>query len=129
MIFFFLPCCVILLKKTLQECWILVGLLLFSLVSILLLLRRKSATLGFHIKLQLFKLKLRSPSWSGTLPELYRSFLSNEMMSKYCDLDYHRIIRTSSSFLYAIEIFWFGLQPCQKLDSFSECKNSLLFQL
>ena len=116
---FFLPCCVFLLKNTLQECWILVILLLFSLVSTsFFLLRRKSVALGFNIKLQLLKLKLWSPSWSGTLPVSYRSFLTNQTMSKYCDLDYLRMIRTFSSFLYEIEKFWFD---------FNLVKNSILY--
>ena len=93
------------------------------------LLRWTSPAYRFNIKLQLFKLKLWSPSWSGTLPVSYRSFLTNQTMSKYCDLNYRRRIRPFSSLGCEIEKFWFGPQSCQKLDSLLDCKNNLLFQL
>ena len=129
LIFFFLPCCDFLLKNTLQHFWILAGLLLFSLVS----------TFFFFLEENLFPWDLTSNynslNWScGVLVEVEHcqhriSFLANQTTLKYNDLNYLRIIRTFFLFLYEIENFWFGLQHCQKLDSLSECKNSLLYQL
>ena len=130
MIFFFFPWCVFLLKNTLQECWILAGLLLFSFVS----------TFFFSLEENLLPWNLTSNnnslSWScgilvevGTLPASYKRFLTNQTMSNHCNFDYLRRIRPPYSFLYEIEKFWFGLQPCQKLDFLLDCKNNLLFQL
>ena len=85
------------LPRMLNPCWSSFFLRCFH---FLFLLRRKSATLGFNIKLQLFKLNLWSPSWSGTLLAWYRSFFTNQMTLTYCDLDYPRMIRTSFSCLY-----------------------------
>ena len=70
----------------------------------LFLLRRKSAALGFNIKILVEV---------GTLLASYRGLFTNQMMSKYYDLNYLSRIRPSS-FLWEIKKFWFGPQPCQK---------------
>ena len=130
LIFLFLPCCVILLKNTFQECWILAGLLFFSVVS----------TFFFSLEENLLPWDLTSNynslNWiCGVLVEVehYKPGTEAFLRTKW---HWHIVILTTLEWLgppfhvcMKIEKLWFDLQPCQKLNSSSECKNSLLFQL
>ena len=81
--------------------------------------------LAINIKLRLFKLMLWSPSWSGNTASVIEKLFDQPNDFETCDLNYPRRIRAFSSILCEIEKFYFGPQPCQKLDSLLDCKNNL----